>query len=112
MTRNADRIPIAAWRAKVATVEQMAAAKWLVIAECSTCRLKLKVDLFRVASERGPQTVLWDRSQPCKALGCRGSVSFAARVPGRSDWQPLISADLPKPMTEGERAQKTPGPGG
>ena len=80
--RNPDRISIVERRPGCESVETMIMKRWSVRAHCLTCRLELDVDLFRVASERGPQTSLWDRDAKCRRQGCRGRMVFEAKAPG------------------------------
>jgi hypothetical protein len=88
-SRNADRISIVEWRAKVETVEQMFMAGWRVQAHCYACNLTLDVDLARVGTLRGPDTVLWDRDAGCRRHGCEGRMKFQAKVPGTYTYQAL-----------------------
>jgi hypothetical protein len=88
-SRNLDRIPICEWRPKVQTVEHMINEGWLVKARCGTCRLELDVDLFRVATLRSPYLVLWDRDTGCRGHGCKGRMTFLAKVPRTHVFQPL-----------------------
>ena len=82
-SRNLDRIPMSAWRAKVETVGEMWREGWRhVRARCETCRAQFSVDLERVLRERGPKTSLWNREQRCPKDGCAGPVRFLVRIPG------------------------------
>lgn len=88
-SRNPDRISIVARRPAGETVEAMIAASWEVQARCSTCRLSTAVDLFLVASTRGPETSLWDRDVHCRRRGCKGRMRFYAKAPGMADYDML-----------------------
>jgi hypothetical protein len=91
--RNIDRIPIADLRSGHETVAEMLAAEWEVISKCDTCHLAMAVDLDLVIWRTGPKTSLWNRSAPCRRLGCKGRVSFQARVPGGGGHQALCAPD-------------------
>ena len=45
---------------------------------CTTCGLKIQADLARIEREKGPEFSLWDRTAPCRRLGCPGFVEFQA----------------------------------
>lgn len=79
--RNRDRIWIGEYRRAVATVADMAARQWAVIAKCQACGLMTVVDLELVARVSGAATVLWNRKARCKKVGCQGFVEFQAHVP-------------------------------
>ena len=93
-SRNLDRIPMAAWRAKCETVGQMWRAGWRhVRARCETCRAEFPVDLERVIREKGPKTSLWNRKQPCPKDGCAGPVHFMVRIPGLHPYQQMSAPE-------------------
>jgi len=87
--RDVDRISIVEWRPKIETVAQMFEAGWKVQAHCYACHLTLDVDLARVGTLRGPQTLLWDRDSGCRRHGCKGRMRFQAKVPGAHTYQGL-----------------------
>ena len=76
--RNADRYSIADWRSACPTVRWMRAERWDVITCCTTCGLRMQADLARIEREKGPEFSLWDRTVPCRRLGCSGFVEFQA----------------------------------
>jgi hypothetical protein len=94
-SRNLDRIPIRMWRSKAETVAEMLAQKWEVITSCQKCGLAMVADLALIARETGPATSLWNRSSPCRRIGCTGAVVFMAKVPGVAFHQ-VLSAPWPE----------------
>lgn len=91
--RNPDRVPLAYRRARCETVGAMRRDAWNVISRCEKCGLMMGVDLARVIRERGPHVSLWNRRAICRRLGCRGSVSFLAKVQGMASHEPLEARD-------------------
>jgi hypothetical protein len=87
--RNPDRISIVERRPGCETVEAMIVRRWVVRAFCQTCRLEMDVDLFRIASEKGPETSLWDRDAACRRSHCRGRMVFQAKAPGMVSFERL-----------------------
>ena len=87
--RNPDRISIIERRPGAESVEAMIQRRWAVRAFCQTCRLVMDVDLFRVASEKGPQLCLWDRNVACRRSGCRGRMVLEAKAPGMLGFERL-----------------------
>jgi hypothetical protein len=83
------------WRSKVETVADMLRERWDVITSCQKCGLAMVADLALIARESGPTTSLWNRSSPCRRIGCTGSVVFMARAPGKTYHEPL-SAPWPE----------------
>lgn len=87
------KLPIHHWEHQFHTVADMIAAGWTVITKCETCGLMMTVDLKLVAKIAGPETVLWNRKQRCRRMGCPGHVIFMAPHPyamNRTDrlWSP------------------------
>jgi hypothetical protein len=80
--RNIDRVPISFYRSSVATVADMQRERWDIISKCSACGLMMAVDLGVLTRLTGPQTILWNRKQRCRRIGCQGYVEFQARQPG------------------------------
>jgi len=93
-SRNLDRIPIRMWRSKVETVADMLAEKWEIITSCQKCGLAMVADLALIARESGPATSLWNRSSPCRRIGCTGAVVFMAKAPGKT-FHEALSAPWP-----------------
>jgi hypothetical protein len=91
--RNIDRIPIAEMRSGHESVAEMRKARWEVISKCDTCQLAMAVDLDLVIWRKGAKTSLWNRSAPCRRLGCKGRVAFQARVPRGGGYQALSAPD-------------------
>jgi hypothetical protein len=56
----------------------MRAERWDVITVCTSCGLKMQANLERIEREKGSDFSLWDRTAPCRRLGCSGFVEFQA----------------------------------
>ena len=56
----------------------MRAEGWDVITVCTSCGLKMQANLGRIEREKGSDFSLWDRTAPCRRLGCAGFVEFQA----------------------------------
>jgi len=93
--RNPDRIPMREWRSNAETVADMQRKGWDVISSCQKCGLAMATDLVVIARLSGPATSLWNRSSPCRRIGCTGAVVFLAKIPGRSMHEAL-SAPWPE----------------
>jgi hypothetical protein len=91
--RNADRVPVSFWRPSVRTVADMQKHGWEVLTKCTTCGLMMALDLRLVAKLTGPKTVLWNRKQRCRRIGCQGFVEFQARPPGAATFEALVADD-------------------
>jgi len=91
--KNPDRIPVAFYRASVITVADMTHHQWDVLSKCTACGLLMQLDLALVARLSGPQTVLWNRKQRCRRIGCQGFVEFQARPPGAAVYESLTADD-------------------
>lgn len=76
--RNPDRYTISDWRTACPTVRWMRAERWDVITVCTSCGLKMQANLERIEREKGSDFSLWDRTAPCRRLGCSGFVEFQA----------------------------------
>ena len=87
--RNPDRISMTERRPGCETVEAMIQKRWIVKARCRTCGLEAAVDLWVVASVRGPQTSLWDRDAKCRRYLCKGRMVFEAKAPGMTHFDTL-----------------------
>lgn len=89
------------WRGSVETVADMQRKGWEVITSCQKCGLAMVADLALIAREIGPETSLWNRSAPCRRIGCGGVVVFMGKPPGRS-FHDALSAPWPdgKPPKE------------
>ena len=96
-SRNVDRLSVRDWRPRVETVAAMRRERWEVVAKCPRCALTMKVDLARVARERGPQASLWDRDAPCRRAGCAGRMVFMAKGPGMAFFETLTGHVVEKP---------------
>lgn len=81
-SRNLDRISVTEWRHKCPTVADMWRGGWKVRAFCETCELELQVNLDTLIRAGGPAVVLWDRTTPCKRVGCVGRMFFKGYPPG------------------------------
>ena len=82
--RNVDRYTADDGRQAGPTVGAILANRWLVYTECELCELRFRADLKRIARERGPGFVLWERSTTCRRMGCPGRVTFWVRPHGAS----------------------------
>jgi hypothetical protein len=82
----------------------MIRGQWDVISKCLSCGLMMSVDSALVARVKGPKTSLWNRTQRCKRIACRGVVDFVAKAPGMVMHEPLAAEWREK--TEGERRKK------
>jgi hypothetical protein len=91
--KNADRIPVAFYRASVVNVADMMRHRWDVVSKCTACGLLMQLDLALVARPSGPKAVLWNRKQRCRRIGCQGFVEFQARPPGAAVYQSLTAED-------------------
>ena len=49
-----------------------------MITVCTSCGLKMQANLERIEREKGSDFSLWDRTAPCRRLGCSGFVVFQA----------------------------------
>jgi hypothetical protein len=65
-----------------------------VRARCLICRLKMAVDLFRVASEKGPETSLWGRDASYRRSRCRRRMVFEAKAPGMVSFKRLAGQPM------------------
>jgi hypothetical protein len=92
-SRNADRIPLSARYTLGDTVEKMIARRWDVISHCRQCGLTMVVDLKVITKVSGPRTSLWNRTQRCRRIGCNGLVTFQAKAPGMTGFEPLRTYD-------------------
>jgi hypothetical protein len=93
-SRNLDRVPMSAWRAKCETVGQMWRADWRYVrARCEACHAEFQIDLEKVIREKGPKTSLWNRRQACPREGCAGPVHFMVRIPGIHFYQQMDAPD-------------------
>jgi hypothetical protein len=111
--RSLDRIKMSQWRAKCETVGQMFEAGWLdVQAACGSCHRRWPVSISRVATERGADTSLWNRTQRCPMTICKGSIRFELRIPGLHHYQPMVAGKFVPRETEGQRAKRQRREGG
>ena len=84
------------WRSQRETVSQMQAAKWDVHSACTTCGLRIRLDLELTIKVHGPHLSLWNHRQSCPNLTCyQGVVRFWGRPPELT--QPIeLSARWPE----------------
>src|SRR5690606_33816940 len=87
--RHPDRYTTSDWRQACPTVRWLLAERWDAITECTTCGLKMQANLPRIERERGSDFSLWDRTAPCRRLGCHGFVEFQALPPNATMRFPL-----------------------
>lgn len=80
----------AQWKARAETVAHIRREGWPVHAVCGACRLQMKVDLARIARDRGPGFVLWGKTGPCRRLGCAGKVLFMVEPPSANGAVPML----------------------
>lgn len=93
-SRNLDRIPLRAWRSKVATVAEMRDHGWEVASVCRKCGLTMLVDLELIAQVRGPGVILWNRTAKCRRMFCDGVVDFHAKPVRGRGFEPLKCGDF------------------
>lgn len=89
-----ERRHIADYRKLAPTAGDMFDQNWDIIADCTTCGLKLRVDLVTIIKLKGRQTVLWCAKTRCKKLGCPGKMQFLGKPPERS-WHDVREAPWP-----------------
>ena len=67
---------------------------WAVMAKCSACGVLLNVDLTLIRRLKGPRFSLWDKTAPCKRVGCGGVAHFVGNPPGLGrSFQIALSAE-------------------
>lgn len=78
------------------TLGEMAARRWLILADCPACRARTHVDLSALRRLLGDDYVLWGRRTRCKAWvrwevdrRCPGSVVFLAQASQTGSAVPL-----------------------
>jgi hypothetical protein len=96
-TANPDKVDMRVWRGGCETVQQMLDQGWDVISQCQNqaCRLQMRVDLAAMVLVGGPDASLWNRTPPCRRVGCAGAVWFLGRAPRMSRHRRL-EADWPE----------------
>jgi hypothetical protein len=83
------------WRAAAPYVEAMIRFGWSVIAKCQKCGLTTHVDLRVIAKLKGSKYDLWNKTAPCKRVGCTDGVAhFQFRPPELTRYQ-VMSAGWP-----------------
>ncbi len=97
--RNLDRIGFDEWAQHAPEIVRMARQGWQVRAECSTCGLKMAIDLDLLVRLRGPRFSLWGKRTRCRDLRCRdGVMEFWARPPGGRSWGRMDRQPHPEPI--------------
>jgi hypothetical protein len=83
------------WRAAAPYAGAMLRFGWAVIATCGKCNLATNVDLRVIIALKGERYDLWNKTAPCKRVGCSGTANFSFKPPELTRFQPL-SAEWPK----------------
>lgn len=105
-TRNLAYIGMDEWRARVPTLADMMDRNWKLRARCSACERGKDLDLGYVASVRGLDYSLWNRSQPCRIWRCKGTVMTWVLIPGLYQWRRLQAGDYVPRENLGQRAER------
>jgi hypothetical protein len=79
--KNPDRFSPSEWRAAAPTVGAMIDRHWDVQARCRKCGLVLRVDLRLIAAIKTRKAEIWNRTAPCRKVGCNGVVDFEGKPP-------------------------------
>lgn len=97
---NPDRIAPPPSPLQAVTLGEMQAARWLIIADCQTCRARTHVDLSGQRRLLGDDYVLWGRTSRCKTWvrweidrRCPGRVTFYAQASVTGSAVPLRMTD-------------------
>lgn len=95
-SKNLDRWSREEWRGSAETVQRMLEQGWLVMTKCNACGLLLNADLKLIRRLKGPEFSLWNRTVPCKRVGCGGVAHFVGKPPGLGlSRQIVLSAEWP-----------------
>jgi hypothetical protein len=71
---------------------------WVVMAKCGACAIVLNVDLKLISRIKGRGFSLWNKTAPCKRVGCGGVAHFIGNPPGLGrSHQIVLNAEWPGP---------------
>lgn len=99
-SKNQDRWSKEEWRASAETVGRMREEGWVVMSRCNACGLLLNADLNLTIRLKGAGFSLWNKTTPCKKVGCGGVAHFVGNPPGMGrSFQIVLTAEWAGPRS-------------
>jgi len=93
--RNPDIVSPPPSPQQALSIAEMRARRWLITANCTTCSIRLHVDLTAMIALKGPDFILWGKTGRCRVWAysvddrCPGRVLFEARSIKGGSMMPL-----------------------